>query len=74
MRKRLKQLKQPIYGTKQQLWSRLTQAELRRRAQEEEMQALADQQEARIRGDMEADVVPVRLPVAPSQEARELHI
>ena len=73
LKERMEQLGQPGYDADTQLWTRLEQAEIQQKTLEKEQQALAEQQEADTRGDMEADEVHIRLPTDPPEEAQELH-
>ena len=50
LKARLRELREPIYGTKQQLWVRLQKAETKVLADKEEMRILAEQQALRAEG------------------------
>ena len=73
MRKRLRELKEPVYGLKKELWTRLVNAENKHKQELEFRKALVEQQQRRAEGAQAADVVPVALPPGPSPMERELH-
>ena len=73
LKARLKELHEPIWGTKQQLWTRLAKAEAREKARRDELDAAVQRQEARALGQAPADVREVPDVVAPSAVERARH-
>jgi len=73
MRARLVQLKQPVYGTKQELWARLSKAERAHAAVLARDRELAERHAARAEGLLPAEVATIPAPYTPSQAERDLH-
>ena len=70
MRNRLKDLELPIYGTKQELWRRLVQQEVRATRQDWQRQELARQLEERRAGRGQGPVVSLPEPLQPTDGMR----
>jgi len=73
LRARLKELNQAIWGTKQQLWTRLSKAEAQKKADDERIKELRLRQEARASGHGSVPVTTLVVPKSPTREERELH-
>eukprot|EP00975_Prorocentrum_lima_P004730 1028723-Prorocentrum_lima.AAC.1 len=65
MRSRLKELGAAIYGTKQELWTRLQKAEAQAKRNREIAEALARRREEEMKG--EVTPATVRQPPAPDE-------